>query len=90
MLRRADGGALEQRGGSIVFNMSDGMRLVPCTVTQGALTMILADHDDPRDVFLGSRRMIERIASEKFAAGALDEDGGITLAAADVLGLFPD
>ena len=76
--------------GSFIFPISVGTRRVPCTVTRDALAAFVSDYDDPRRAFIQSRRMIEQIAREKFVAGAIDPDGGITLSADDVLRLFPD
>jgi hypothetical protein len=67
-LHRDSGDVVERGKGSFIFPISVGARRVPCTVTRDALAIFVSDYDDPRRAFSQSRRMIERIAREKFAA----------------------
>jgi len=67
--------------------MSDGSKVVPCTVSGAALWQATKGaFQDPLSAFASVRQMIEAAASAKYDAGKVDADGGVTLGPRDLLG----
>ncbi len=85
-LERGIGDPIEEIRGGVIFPMTDGRRLVPCTVLSDALAEIAGGTIEvPRYTFVIYRHKIEMAASAKYDRGETDGDGGVTLAAGDFL-----
>jgi len=68
----------------VLFSMNDGSRLVPCTASADAMRALAGRADRPLAAFLEARDRFEAVASRKYAAGAFDPDGGVTIRPDDI------
>jgi hypothetical protein len=85
---RVVSGRLDLSSSSIVFQLDDGVTRVVCTIPR----QVLRDLGDYRQlrgseeaVFSQLLPEIERLASTKFQAGLLDENGELSIGTADLL-----
>lgn len=84
-LERAIGDPVEQPGGDVSFRMHNGTDFVACRVTADALWQLSGGrYRTSLQAFEALRSHIELVASEKYDAGHLNEDGGVTIKATDL------
>ena len=88
MSLRVLAGRLELLSSGIVCQLHDGVTTVICTILRQALRD-LGDHNGltvPEEaVFSQLLPEIERLASKKFYAGRVDENGELSIGSADLL-----
>jgi hypothetical protein len=88
MSLRVVAGRLDLSSSSIVCQLDDGETRVVCTIARQALRDMGDYHGlsgSEEAVFSRMLPEIERLATEKFQAGFLDENGGLSIGTADLL-----
>ena len=88
MSLRVVAGRLDLSSSSIVCQLDDGETRVVCTIARQALRDMGDYHQlsgSEEAVFSQMLPEIERLATEKFQAGFLDENGGLSIGTADLL-----
>jgi hypothetical protein len=88
MSLRVVAGRLDLSSSSIVCQLDDGETRVVCTIARQTLRDMGDYHQlsgSEEAVFSQMLPEIERLATEKFQAGFLDENGGLSIGTADLL-----
>jgi len=88
MSLRVVAGWLDLSSSSIVCQLDDGETRVICTIVRQALRDMGDYHQlsgSEEAVFSQMLPEIERLATEKFQVGFLDENGGLSIGTADLL-----
>jgi Protein of unknown function (DUF1488) len=77
---------VDRRLSVVRFAMEDGAKLVTVLVSKPALEDIvtLSSQGRPLDTFKANRKNFERIASDKYDRGYVEEDGTICIRAMDL------
>jgi len=83
-----DADSVSLRSQELSFESRDGEKIVSCEISRDALQDLGSYHrlnGADHEVFRALRPEIERLASAKYRAGRLEDNGGIVIHPADIL-----